>query len=122
VSSLNDRQSGINEYARSPIASRWFATVAYVTIQGAPALRLLHLDHFATAFPAQRMPAGAFAQLRQYGDQFFMSPDGNRPSPRTGCKNEPKQGKKAAGLPLFRRTHLPVFSLLFALKENYLSP
>ena len=49
------RARSMIRYAHSPTASRRLAAA----IQGALARALLHLDHFATAFPAQRMPAGA---------------------------------------------------------------
>jgi hypothetical protein len=47
-----------------------------------------------------------------------MSPPyNNRPCPRHQMQKRTEAGQKAADLPLFRKSHLPVFSLLFALKE-----
>ena len=51
-----------------------------------------------------------------WGSILFMSPD-SKPalSAPTGSKNDPKPGKNGnSGRPLFPKSHLPVFSLLFA--------
>jgi hypothetical protein len=54
-----------------------------------------------------------------WGSILFMSPD-SKPalSAPTGSKNDPKPGKNGnSGRPLFPKSHLPVFSLLFAFEE-----
>jgi hypothetical protein len=55
-----------------------------------------------------------------WGSILFMSPD-SKPalSAPTGSKNDPKPGKNGnSGRPLFPKSHLPVFSLLFALAHS----
>jgi hypothetical protein len=67
-----------------------------------------------------RMPAGALGSIHSRGNIGVNSscrPTGKPAlSAATGSKNDPKPGKKNAnsGRPLFPKSHLPVFSLLFA--------
>jgi hypothetical protein len=92
-------------------------------MEGALARGLLHLNHVEPGCCCETSDAGWRprwnSQLKQYGDQFFMSPDSK---PALSAPPDPQMIRSrartgTADAPLFPKSHLPVFSLLFAFGE-----
>jgi hypothetical protein len=115
-------QSQEHDPLRSPADRKPLAR--YGAMEGALARGFFHLDHVEPGCCCGTSDAGwrpgvAFTQLRQYGDQFFMSPDSK---PALSAPPDPKMIRSrartgTADAPCFQRV-ISLFSLCYLLLEK----